>query len=131
MGAVRHGNHPHRPMLEKQPQSDVLEYYKGLMAISNLPNRRENATCIWTCGRVSVRRRNVARTTDQLPCRQLATAALIPAVDTTKFILSIFPSEKVCVEISGERITGSPKNAITDLWGEQVAQALYDRRGVV
>ena len=25
----------------------------------------------------------------------------------------------------------SPKNAITDLWGEQVAQALHDRRGVV
>jgi hypothetical protein len=26
---------------------------------------------------------------------------------------------------------GSPQNAITELWGEQVAQALYDRRGVV
>jgi hypothetical protein len=39
--------------------------------------------------------------------------------------------EKACVEISGEQVTGSPKNAITELWGEQVAQALYDRWGVV
>ena len=46
---------------------------------------------------------------------KLATAALIAAVDTNEFILSTFPSKKVCVEISGERITGSPKNAITDL----------------
>jgi hypothetical protein len=45
--------------------------------------------------------------------------------------LSIFPSEKVRVEISGEQVTGSPKNAITELWGEQVAQTLNDRGGVV
>ncbi len=66
-------------------------------------------------------------------CRadKLATAALITAVETNEFISSIFPSKKVCVEISGERVTGSPKNAITELWGEQVAQALYDRQGVV
>jgi len=65
--------------------------------------------------------------------KKLATAALIviAAVDTNEFISSIFPAEKVCVEISGERITGSPKNAITDLLGEQVTRALQDRRGVV
>ncbi len=61
---------------------------------------------------------------------KLAIAALIIAVEANKFISSIFPLEKICVEISGERVLGSPKNAITELWGEQVAQALYDRRGV-
>jgi hypothetical protein len=61
----------------------------------------------------------------------LATAALIAAVEANDFISSIFPLEKVCVEISGERVAGSPKNAITELWGEQVAQELYDRWGVV
>jgi hypothetical protein len=30
------------------------------------------------------------------------------------------------MEIAGEWVTGSPKNAITELWGEQVAQALHD-----
>jgi hypothetical protein len=62
---------------------------------------------------------------------KLATAALIAAVEADEFISSIFPLEKVCVEISGEQVTRSPKNTITELWGEQVAQALYDRRGVV
>jgi hypothetical protein len=58
-------------------------------------------------------------------------AALIAAVETNEFISSIFRSEKVCVKISGEQVMGSPKNTITELWGEQIAQALYDRRGVV
>ncbi len=60
---------------------------------------------------------------------KLATAALIAAVEANEFISSIFPLEKVYVEIAGEQVTGSPKNAITELWGEQVAQVLYDRQG--
>jgi hypothetical protein len=52
-------------------------------------------------------------------------------VEANEFISSIFTLEKVCVEIAGEWVTGSPKNAITEFWGEQVTQVLYDRRGVV
>jgi hypothetical protein len=52
-------------------------------------------------------------------------------VEANEFISSIFPSEKVCIEIAGEQVMGFPKNAITKLWGEQVAQVLYDRWGVV
>jgi hypothetical protein len=36
MGVVQHGNSPWCPMLEKQPQSDVLQYLKGLMALSRI-----------------------------------------------------------------------------------------------
>jgi hypothetical protein len=53
------------------------------------------------------------------------------AVEANEFISSIFPLEKVCIEIAGKQVTGSPKNAITELWGEQVTQVLYDNRGVV
>ncbi len=44
-------------------------------------------------------------------CRadKLGTAALIAAVETNEFISSIFLSEKVCIEIAGERVTGSPR----------------------
>jgi hypothetical protein len=65
-------------------------------------------------------------------CRadKLATAALMAAVEANEFISCIFPSEKVCIEIAGEWVTGSPKNAITELWGEQVVQVLYNRQGV-
>jgi hypothetical protein len=34
---------------------------------------------------------------------KLATAALIAMVEANEFISSIFPSEKVCIEIAGER----------------------------
>jgi hypothetical protein len=54
---------------------------------------------------------------------KLALAALIAEVETNKFILSIF-------QIQGS-VVGSPKNTITELWGEQIAHALYDRWGVV
>jgi hypothetical protein len=69
-------------------------------------------------------------TVGKLPGRQTSNCS-IAAVEANDFISSIFPLEKVCMEISGERVMGSPKNAITELWGEQVAQALYDRWGVV
>jgi hypothetical protein len=36
MGVMRYGNSPRCPMLEKQPQSDVLRYIKGLMALSRI-----------------------------------------------------------------------------------------------
>jgi hypothetical protein len=49
-------------------------------------------------------------------------------VEANEFISSIFPLEKVCIEIAREGVTGSPQNAITELWGEQEAQVLYDRR---
>jgi hypothetical protein len=42
MGVVQHGNSPLCPMLEKQPQSDVLRYFKGLMALSRIGGRMQH-----------------------------------------------------------------------------------------
>jgi hypothetical protein len=42
MGVVRHSNSPLRPMLEKQPQADVLRYFKGLMALSRIGGMMEH-----------------------------------------------------------------------------------------
>ena len=53
------------------------------------------------------------------------------AVNSDQFITNIFPSERVCVKISGARVTGSTQSAITELWGEHVAQQLFHWRGVV
>ncbi len=67
----------------------------------------------------------------QVNCQadKLATAAIMAVVEANEFISSIFLLEKVCIEIAGERVMGSPQNAIAELWGEQVAQVLYDRWG--
>ncbi len=42
MGVVQHGNSPRHPMLEKQPQSDVLRYFKGLMASSRIGGQMQH-----------------------------------------------------------------------------------------
>ena len=63
-------------------------------------------------------------TTDQLmkSCAdELATSALIAAIEENKFIKSVFPLEKVVICISGSRVSGPPKEAIAELWDKQVA----------
>jgi hypothetical protein len=116
-------------MLEKQPQSDVLQYFKGLMALSRIGGWMQPV-----CGHADeyLSKAEMSQA-QQVNCRadKLATAALMAAVKANEFISSIFPWEKVCIEIAGEWVTGSPKNTITEFWGEQMAQVLYDRRGVV
>jgi hypothetical protein len=41
-GVVQHGNSLRCSMLEKQPQSDVLGYFKGLMALSRIGGRMQH-----------------------------------------------------------------------------------------
>ncbi len=113
MGVVQHGNSPRHPMLEKQPQSDVLWYFKGLMASSRIGGRMQRV-----CGHTDKYLLEAKMSpTQRINCRadKLATVALIAAVEANNFISSIFPLEKVCMEISGEWVTGSSKNAITEL----------------
>jgi hypothetical protein len=100
-------------MLEKQPQSDVLRYFKGLMASSRIGGQMQHmyghADKYLSEAEMSP--------AQQVNCQadKLATVALIAAVEAHEFISSIFPLEKVCIEIAGERVMGSPKNAITEL----------------
>jgi hypothetical protein len=116
-------------MLEKQPQSDVLQYFKGLMASSRIGGWMQH---VYGHADEYLLEAKMSPA-QQVNCQadKLAMTALIATVEANEFILSIFPSEKVCVEISGEQVPGSPQKTITELWGEQVAQALYDRWGVV
>ncbi len=42
MGVVGHGNSCWHPMLEKRPQSDVLRYFKGIMALSRIGGQMQH-----------------------------------------------------------------------------------------
>jgi hypothetical protein len=90
-------------MLEKQPQSDVLRYFKGLMASSRIGGRMQH---VYSHADKYLLEAKMSPA-QQINCRvdKLATAALIAMVESNDFISSIFPSEKVCVEISRERVT--------------------------
>jgi hypothetical protein len=118
MGVVQHGNSPQHPILENQPQSDVLRYFKGLMASS----------------RVGGRIQHVYNHTDkylleaemspaqQVNCQadKLATVALMAVVEANEFISGIFPSEIVCTKIAWE----------WDCWGMgyRVSQKMRSQR---
>jgi hypothetical protein len=90
-------------MLEKQPQSDVLWYFKGLMALSRIGGWMQHvyghADKYLSEAEMSPAQR--------LNCRadKLATVALIATAEANEFISSIYPLEKVCVEIARERVT--------------------------
>jgi hypothetical protein len=107
IGVVQHVNSPQRPMLEKQPQSDVIWYFKGLMASSRIGGQMQ-----YVFGHAEeylFEAKMSPEQWDNCQADKLATAALIATVEANEFISSIFPSEKVCVEIARERVTGSPK----------------------
>jgi hypothetical protein len=61
----------------------------------------------------------------------LASKALMTAVVSQIFIVPTFPTEGVSLSIGESRITGSPKQEITHLWGEQVAQDLLHRWNIM
>ncbi len=113
MGVVQHGNSPCCPMLENQPQSDVLRYFKGLMASSRIGGRMQH---VYGHAEEYLLEAEMS-SAQQVNCwaDKLATAALMAMVEANEFISRILLSEKVCIEITREQVTGSPKNAITEL----------------
>ncbi len=107
MGVVQHGNSPRHPMLEKQPQSDVLRYFKGLMALSRIGEQMQH---------VYGHADKYLSEAEMSPAQRvncwadkLATVALIAVVEANEFISSIFLSEKVCAEITGEGVCSPQK----------------------
>jgi hypothetical protein len=100
MGVVRHGNSPRHPMLEKQLQSDVLRYFKGLMALSRIGGWMQH---VYGHADKYLLEAEISPA-QQVNCwaDKLATVALMATVEANEFISSIFLSEKVCVEIAGE-----------------------------
>jgi hypothetical protein len=106
-GVVQHGHSPLRPMLEKQPQSDVLWYFKGLMAFSRIGEQMQH---MYSHADEYLLEAEMSPA-EWVNCRadKRATVALMATVEANEFISSIYPSEKVCIEIAGERVTGSPK----------------------
>jgi hypothetical protein len=100
MGVVRHGNSPRKPMLEIQPQSDVLWYIKGLMASSRIGGWMQHVYGHAVKYLLEAKMLPAQRINCQAD--KLATAALIAIVEANEFISSIFLLEEVFIEISGE-----------------------------
>jgi hypothetical protein len=87
MGVVRHGNSPRHPMMEKQPQSDVLRYFKGLMVSSRMGGWMQH---VYSHSDKYLSEAEMSPA-QQVNCQadKLATAALMATV-AKEFITSIF-----------------------------------------
>jgi hypothetical protein len=92
MGVVQHGNSHRRPILEKQPQSYVVRYFKGLMALSRVGGWMQH---------VYGHADKYLSEAEMSPAQQinfradkLATAALFAVVEANELISSIFLLEK-------------------------------------
>ena len=129
MGVVLHGTNFWRPLLRKQALSNVLRYFKQLISESQI-----GCTMVHVHGHMDKHLRQDQLTPLQrvnIRANELASSALMAALATQIFIKDLFPSKGVIVSIDTKCITGSPKAEITHLWGEQVAQELFHRRGIV
>jgi hypothetical protein len=78
-------------MLENQPQSDVLRYFKGLMASSRIGGWVQHVYGHADKYLLEAKMSPAQRV--NFLADNLATAALIVAVEANKFISSIFPLE--------------------------------------
>ena len=93
--------------LEKQPQSDVLWYFKGLVASSRIGGWMQHVYGHADDYLLEAEMSPAQRVNCWV--NKLTMAALIATVEANEFMSSIFLSEKVCVEISGERSWGPEK----------------------
>jgi hypothetical protein len=107
MGVVQHGNSPWRPMLEKQPQSVVLRYFKGLMALSRIGGRMHH---------VYGHADEYLLEAEMSPAQRvncwadkLATLSLMAMVETYEFISSMFPPKRSSQRLPGNGLRGPPK----------------------
>jgi hypothetical protein len=128
-GVVHHGNHPRRPMPEKQRQADVLRYYKRL--VRDAPFR---CKMFHVYGHLDQLLRWEELTLEEqvnVECDHLAEDALLAGAESGVFIDRVLPDEDLVVRVGGEKVSGATTAVITRHWGDHVARQHYHDRGIV
>jgi hypothetical protein len=129
MGVVHHGNNPKRPLKEKQSQADLLRLLKHLVEHSKV---RGELRHVHSHSDKHTRREDMTLAQFiNVRADEIVGKALTTAIAKNRFITGVFPLEKVVIMTDGRRVSGSPKEAILELWGERVAIELFHRRKIV
>ena len=129
MGVVKHGNAPSCALKEKQAQADVLRVLKLLIDDNPLTVEYE-----WVASHQDRHKRWAQLTLEEkinVIVDVLAKCALIAGIVERDFISSCFPFEHVRVKLGNRKVTGSPRKAIEDYWGERTARDFYHRKHIV
>jgi hypothetical protein len=131
MGVVIHCADPHRALVEKQSQVDVLALLLKLM--------RELPPTMTTSYKHVKGHLDKHLREDQLSLEQrenvtadkLAKAALMAGVETENYINSCFPFESITMSVGGRKVTRSPKYELYSWWGYRTARDLFHNRHIV
>jgi hypothetical protein len=106
---VHHGNHPRRPMPEKQAQADLLRYYKRL--VRDAPYR---CRMYHVLGHLDRYLSLDELTPEELAniCDEEADIALSEGVRLGHYIDRVLPDEDFVVQVDGEKLSGLTQPAI-------------------
>jgi hypothetical protein len=99
MGVVKHGNEPKNPLSENQCQTDLLGFLKNLISTSQVGMRLRH---VHSHSNKHTRRQDMNQ--DQLindRADKIVGKALIAAIAGNNFITSVFPLEKVVIQVAG------------------------------
>jgi hypothetical protein len=128
-GVISHSNSPLVALLEKQSQADLIRLAKHLSATNHCCSK-----WVWVEGH-AVKRKGWDNCT--LPehlndhADKLAKDSLLLAMAGSPIIDGDFPLEPVRLKMSGERVSGSPRQALEWDWGYRTARTLYAKKGII
>jgi hypothetical protein len=128
-GVVHHGNHPRRPMPEKQQQADVLRYYKRL--VRDAPFKCKMFHVYGHLDKLLAWDELTLEEQINIECDHLAEDSLIAGTESGDFIGRVLPNEDLVVSVGGEKISGATTPAISRHWGDEVARQHYHERGII
>jgi hypothetical protein len=111
---VWHGNHPRRPMPEKQAQADLLRYYKRL--VRDAPYKCHMYHVYGHLDRLLPLEELEPEETANIECDEGADVALEEGVRTGVYIDRILPDEDMVVQVDGVKLSGPTLPTINRHW---------------
>jgi hypothetical protein len=128
---VHHGNHPRRPMPEKQQQADVLHYYYYKHLVRGAPFKCKMFHVYGHLDELLAWEELTLEEQINVECDHLAEDSLVAGAESGEFIERVLPHEDLVVSVGGEKISGATTPAISRHWGDEVARQHYHERGII
>ena len=128
-GVLSHGNAPRSSLPEKQQQADLIRILKHLSTTSIAPIQ-----WVWVEGHaVELKGWQNCTLFERLnhQADMLAKSALIAGINGDTPMDGDFPLEPIQIRLSGQRVSGSIREALESDWGYRTARALFDDKDIV
>ena len=128
-GVNSHGNSRLRSLPEKQRQADLIRHIKHISQTMQVQVKWE-----WVEGH-TVERKGRHRSTvherlnDQAD--KLVKAALLFAISGENAYEGDYPFEMVSIKLTGQRVSGSPRQALQEHWGYNAAKELFGEKNII